>query len=150
MLALSSGLGPSEIECLKCANPVQTDRTEWAEMATGQRFWFSVMTLVYVVMLGLITGNFIDNAWSLWNLQPGVNLDYESPVFQVAASVGGVLALSLQVLRLMTSNRRVRTPYKLSVLEYLFGIQWNLQLKCLLLLSLLWGIARLKYEMAMP
>lgn len=119
-------------------------------MATGQRFWFSVMTLVYVVMLGLITGNFIDNAWSLWNLQPGVNLDYESPVFQVAASVGGVLALSLQVLRLMTSNRRVRTPYKLSVLEYLFGIQWNLQLKCLLLLSLLWGIARLKYEMAMP
>jgi hypothetical protein len=151
MLACSSGLGPSEIDCLRCGKPIQTDRTEWADMSTGQRIWFFAMTLIYVVMLGEITGNFVDGSWQLWNLEPDiVNLDYGSRVFQVAAGVGGVMALSLQIARVTMSNRRLLADRKLSVREFVFGLQWNLQFKCLLLLIAVWVIAKLKYSLAMP
>lgn len=96
MFAVSSLLGPSEINCLKCQQPVRLARMEWPEMSGTTRTWFFLVTLLYVIVVGMLTGNFVDQAFQLWNLDAKiVNLRFHSLTFQVFACVGGVAVILL-------------------------------------------------------
>jgi hypothetical protein len=148
MFGVCSYLGPGLVECWKCHGPVDLGRHEWADMSSGSRFWFGLVTGLYVVMLGIITGNFLDGAWQLWTGQPTIgNLRFESLQFQYGAGVGGVTALALQLYRITASRRRSRVTPGVIVRPKLYGLDLNLQFKCLLALVALWGIAKIKYEL---
>ena len=152
ILGLASGLGPSEINCLKCGQRFQTGRVEWwemAEMPIFARVWFFSITLIYIAVLGLLTGNFVDQSFQLWNLDPViVNLRYQSTPFHVGAYIGCFAVVLLQVYRVIASIRRSRVEYKLTTSEFFLGLQWNLQLKCLVVLFAIWGVAQLRYHLA--
>ena len=148
MFAVSSLLGPSEINCLKCQQPVRLARMEWPEMSVKTRTWFFFVTLLYVIVVGMLTGNFIDQAFQLWNMDAKiVNLRFHSLTFQVFACVGGVAVILVQIYRIIASCRRSGTPYKLTIAEFILGLQWNLQFKFLWLLIIIWGVAKIKYAL---
>ncbi|WP_309735155.1 hypothetical protein [Chamaesiphon sp. OTE_75_metabat_556] len=146
LFSVSSGIGPAEINCVKCGELVDTGRREWGEMSSSNKGRFYVVTLLYIFMLGLLTGNFIDQAYQLWNKDPViVNLRYEAMPFQMFAVAGGVAAVLLQIYRIRDSTRRSRrTNNKLTMSEFMLGIQWNLQFKCLVFLIVIWTIATIK------
>ena len=143
---VSSGLGPSEIRCLKCGASVTTGRREWWDMSGWDEVWFFGASLIYIVMLGLLTGNVIDGAYQLWNNDPVIgNLRTSEFSFQVGFCAGVVTAILLQLYRIRNSKRRSRTDYQLTLKEFVFGLQWNLQYKCLSVLILIWAVAKFKY-----
>jgi hypothetical protein len=146
LFSVSSGIGPREVNCVKCGEPVDTGRAEWADMSSPNKSRFWVVTLLYIFMLGLLTGNFIDQAYQLWNKDPViVNLRYESMPFQIFAVVGGIAAVLLQIYRIRDSFRRSRrTSHQLTMPEFILGIQWNLQFKCLVFLIAIWTVATIK------
>jgi hypothetical protein len=124
---------------------MSTGRTEWTQMSGSKKGRFGLVTLLYVLMLGLLTGNFIDQAYQLWNKDPViVNLRYEAMPFQIFAGVGGIVVVLLQLYRIIDSARRSRTKYKLTRAEFILGVQWNLQFKCLVVLILIWLVATIK------
>lgn len=149
LFAISSLLGPSQVDCLKCRGSVRLDRSEWSDMTFKGRVWFLLVTLTYVLMVGVLTGNFVDQIWQLCCLDERiVNMRTGSPIFRTAACVGALSVIPLQIYRIFESGRRSRSEYKLTMFEFLFGLQWNLQAKCLLLLLLVWGIAKVYYSLS--
>ncbi len=148
LFAISSLLGPSQISCLKCQGEIQLGRSEWADMTLNGRIWFLIVTVIYVLMVGVLTGNFVDQIWQLWSLDERiVNMRTGSPIFQTAAWLGGLAVIPVQIYRILASRRRSGTVQKLTLSEFYFGLQWNLQAKCLLLLLVVWGIAKIRYSM---
>jgi hypothetical protein len=146
LFSVSSGIGPEEINCVKCGEPANTGRMEWADMSSSNKSRFWLVTLLYIFILGLLTGNFIDQAYQLWNKDPViVNLRYEAIPFQIFAVIGGIAAVLLQIYRIRDSARRSRrTNHKLTMPEFMLGIQWNLQFKCLVFLIAIWTVATIK------
>jgi hypothetical protein len=146
IFAVSSLLGPSDVNCLKCRNPVHLQRVEWLEMPTWTRIRYVAISLIYVFMVGLLTGNFIDQAFQLWRLDAQiVNLRYHSMVYLVSACVGGISVAFLQVYRVVASRKRSHHGYRLTLPDYLMGLQWLLHFKVLLLLIAIWGVAKIRY-----
>lgn len=144
---VSTLLGPSQINCPKCGGELQLGRSEWADMTLNGRIWFLLVSAIYVLMVGVLTGNFVDQIWQLWSMDARiVNMRTESPIFQTAAYLGGLAVIPVQLYRIIASYRRSSAPQKLTMSEFLFGLQWNLQAKCLLLLLLVWGIAKIRYS----
>lgn len=147
LFAISSLLGPPQIDCLKCQRGIQLGRSEWPNMTLNGRVWFLLVTVIYMIMVGVLTGNFTDQIWQLWSLNERiVNMRTSSPIFQVAACVGACSVIPLQIYRIIASGRRARSEYKLTLSEFLFGLQWNLQAKCLLLFLFVWAIAKIFYS----
>jgi hypothetical protein len=146
LFAVSSNLGPSEINCVKCGESINTGRIEWADMSSSNKGRFWLVTLLYIFMLGLLTGSFIDQAYQTWNKDPViVNLRYEAMPFQIFAVVGGIAAVLLQIYRIRDSARRSRrTSHQLTMSEFMLGIQWNLQFKCLVFLIAICVVATIK------
>jgi hypothetical protein len=106
------------------------------------------MTVIYIAMLGLLTGNFLDAAYQLWNGDPEIiNLRYTAVPFQVAAVIGGVAALVIQIVRVILSCLRSGKDYRLTWATFLFGLQWNLHFKCLFVLIAIWLVAKIKYSL---
>ncbi len=146
LFTLSSGLGPSEIQCLKCSQCFVTGRMEWPQMTIKTKFRFFFITLIYMIALGGLTGNFIDQAYQLWQMKPVIiNLRHDAIQFQIAACIGGFIAFLLQFYRIGASCRRYRNQYRMTLSEFIFGLQWNLQLKCFFVLIAIWGIAKIRY-----
>jgi hypothetical protein len=145
LFSVCSNLGSGEIQCVRCSTPVKTGRREWSEMSSANKTWFFAITLLYIVVLGLLTGNFIDQAYQLWQKDPVIiNLRYEAITFQIFAGVGGIMAVLLQIYRIRNSlHRSRRRNHKLTMSEFLLGIEWNLQFKCLIVLLAIWGIANI-------
>ena len=146
MFALSSGIGPSQIRCWKCQHPVALDRAEWPDMSPFGRIWYIGITFVYIAIFGVLTGNAFDNIEQLRAGQKDPeNLRLESPDFHTGACVGAAVVVCLQLYRIIASYRRHESDYTFTPREYFLGVQWHLQLKCLILLVLIWGAAELLY-----
>ncbi|MES2788234.1 MAG: hypothetical protein V4719_01345 [Planctomycetota bacterium] len=145
---ISSGLGPDKITCFKCGHPIGTRRLEWPEMPVSTKVWYFFVTLVYIAVCGLLTGNFFDQTYQLWNRDPIiVNLRYQALPFQASACFGGLIAAILQLYRIPISYRRSRTEHPLTLQEFFLGLQWNLQFKFLTILILIWLIAKIRYSL---
>ncbi len=145
LFSVSSNLGAGEIQCVRCGAPVRTGRMEWMDMSVGNKGGFFAITLLYIFVLGLLTGNFIDQAYQLLQKDPVIiNLRYEAIPFQIFAGVGGIVAICLQIYRIRNSlRRRERRNHKLTMSEFVLGIEWNLQFKCLVVLLVIWGVAKI-------
>ena len=151
MFSMCSLLGPREIHCLKCRQTVDLGRDEWLDMTLRARLWFFVTSLIYIGMVGLLTGNWVDQMAQQWKLQPNmINLQFRSPVFQVAACVGGIAVLLIQIFRIAASRRRSHCGYTLTRAEFLLGLQWNLQCKYVLLMAVVWCVSKVIYMVRFP
>jgi hypothetical protein len=146
MLGCSSLIGPPQAQCWNCNRPISLNKAEWPEMSALGRAWFLGVTVVYIFMLGMLTGMLFENIELLRTGQEGrYHPNRESPTYQTGFWAAGIAVVLLQAYRIIASYRRHRSEYKFTLREYLLGVQWNLQLKCLILLALIWVIAEWVY-----
>lgn len=146
LFGLCSRLGPDTVRCAACHERVDIGRREWLDLPAGSRVWFGLVTTLYVLAVGLLTGNFLDQTWQLWCGEPTiVNLRMQSPVFQNWAYAGGALVVVFQLYRIGISRRRslLSVPIRQSLW---CSPDLNLHMKCLGLLLAVWGIAKIVYQ----
>lgn len=145
MFSLTSLIGPPLIHCSTCDTKIDTGRLEWPQMAVRTKCFFLAMTAGYVLAVGLLAGNCFDNAYQLWlGIADAQQLRFTAPTFQFAAAAGGLTVVFIQLLRLVASVWRDGSHSVMSTRDFLFGIQFNLQAKILILLGLMCLVAWLK------
>ena len=147
MFGLYSLLGPSTVRCSKCGRDVDTERFEWPEMPPFARWMFLGVSLVHVALFGLIGGNVLDAAWQISQRVPKVEtLRLGAPSFRYAALGCAVAAALIQAYRVATSIVRARTGRRPHRWTFWFGLQMNVQFKCLAAVILVWAAAKVIYS----
>ncbi len=145
MLALCSQLGPPDVDCIYCRQPVAVGRSEWSDQSWKGRSWYVIITMIYAALVGSLTGWVVHQSIARWNKNP-TNLDLRSWAFPVTAGIAGSLVILLQVYRIYASRRRSLTGYRLTQADFFFDLQWNLHLKYLFLLIWIGAIAMIKFQ----
>lgn len=146
LMGLSSGLGPAEVNCLKCQQPFATSRSEWSEKTFRGKFLYAFVSLLYVALFGILVGAMVDQGVQTAHTRArDVRVRFDSTVFAVAACVGGLAVIPLQIYRIAASKRRSREGYKITPGDFFLGLQWNLHAKGLILLVFIWAFSMIKY-----
>lgn len=146
LLGVSSGLGPAEIKCLKCQEPLAVGRSEWSDKSLYSKLCYIAISLFYVVMFGVLTGAMVDQGVQSAQIgNTNVRVRFDSQVFAIAACAGGLAVIPFQIYRVIASLRRSRLGYTMTPADYFLGLQWNLHAKGLVLLILVWALSMIKY-----
>jgi hypothetical protein len=101
LTGLSTLLGPSLLQCRRCAQPLRSHRWEWSDGSEIAQAWYVAVSFVYVVVCAAIAGvctAFACRAMHVPVLTPAT----------VAAVAWALAITTLQIVRVIRSIRRVR------------------------------------------
>ncbi len=153
LFGLCSRLGSVAVTCLRCGEPDALDRREWPQLPGRGRVRYGALSLLYAAALGVLGGNFVDQALQLRAGETHLaNLRTAAPAFRAAALAGAVTALALQFYRPFASTRRFHAevsggrPHRLTAADFFLGPEWNLQARALLLF--IYGVAQIYHALS--
>ena len=146
---VSTGIGPTEVECLKCKESFQSDRKEWPFETNLDRLKFFGFSIFCIVIGGLIGANCIYAAIELWNGNADPkNLPFEDLAFQRNWLYISMGLLAIQLYRVQRSidrrnNQQGASKESLFSPSFVFGTQF----KILIIFVVIWaiGLAKLKF-----
>jgi hypothetical protein len=104
-----SGLGPPRYRCSRCGLIFNSERFEWADMDRIGKTRYTVVSLVYVGVGGIVGGITIAAAFQFLRLGPWVRRFPLDPLeFGLGAFVCAVLTAAIQIARVFRSLERSR------------------------------------------
>jgi hypothetical protein len=124
LIGLSTLLGPSLLQCRKCARLIVSHRREWRDRSMSGRVWYVLISVVYVLVcavlafLATLCACAIMRTPALW-------------VSALAAALWAMVILGVQVLRVVRSLRRTRLVERPAVRATFWSLDFYLPQKVL-------------------
>jgi hypothetical protein len=130
-IRIKTGLGPEQVRCGKCGQVIETGLLEWQHMSTGQKVCYGILSVINSAV-----GSFMPGLSIFFFADRFVGLpsqgDVTNRVMLTSFLVFFMILLSLQVLRVEFSNRRVDETTQEIMKASFWSWQLNFQMVVLL------------------
>lgn len=125
---LTTGLGPSRLQCPVCGAIYSSWRTEWTDMTASQRVWCVIRSVLLIAGLGFAGGCSTDVALSLATSGKLPESLFTLDGFVPGAVVWAPVGVVMMIYRIARSTERKNrsAPYRPRLFDFQIGVQAKL------------------------
>jgi hypothetical protein len=113
---MNSGLGPAFIQCSRCGEVIDSDRSEWPDKTSIGKLRYIFVSIIYVIAGAFFGALCIRGAFHLWQNPGQEQMPPMGPGIAPGIIFGALLVLYVQITRISASIRRSKNqdtlPYR--------------------------------------